>query len=95
MHLFHQEGPDCPAQVELQTARQKVVLYDNSTMPLAFLGPGVRHDFIVQHDIKELGVHTLTCSTLYTAADGERRYAPETHKFTSTNPLYVKTKVCH
>lgn len=83
---------DVVVKVELQTARQKVILYDNTTTPLAFLGPGNRHDFIVQHDIKELGIHTLTCSTLYTAADGERRYAPETHKFTSSNPLYVKTK---
>ena len=81
------------AQVELQTSRQKVVLYDNTTSPLPFLGPGSRHDFIVQHDIKELGIHNLICSTVYTAADGERRYTPETFKFTSANPLYVKTKV--
>ena len=79
--------------MELQTSRQKVVLYDNTTSPLPFLGPGSRHDFIVQHDIKELGVHNLICSTVYTAADGERRYTPETFKFTSANPLYVKTKV--
>lgn len=80
-------------QVELQTVRQKVVLYDISTTPLPFLAPGSRHDFIVQHDIKELGVHSLICSTVYTGADGERRYTPETFKFTSANPLYVKTKV--
>ena len=80
-------------QVELQTVRQKVVLYDNSTAPLPFLSPGSRHDFIVQHDIKELGVHSLICSTVSTGADGERRYTPETFKFTSANPLYVKTKV--
>lgn len=79
--------------MELQTSRQKVVLYDNTTSPLPFLGPGSRHDFIVQHDIKELGIHNLICSTVYTAADGERRYTPETFKFTSANPLYVKTKV--
>ncbi|DBA85996.1 TPA: hypothetical protein ACH3X1_005531 [Trebouxia sp. C0004] len=79
-------------KVELQTSRQKVVLYDNTTSPLPFLGPGSRHDFIVQHDIKELGIHNLICSTVYTAADGERRYTPETFKFTSANPLYVKTK---
>lgn len=80
-------------QVELQTVRQKVVLYDNSTAPLPFLAPGSRHDFIIQHDIKELGIHSLICSTVYTGADGERRYTPETFKFTSANPLYVKTKV--
>ena len=57
------------------------------------MGPGHRHEFMVQHDIKELGMHTLVCSTVYTAADGERRYFPENFKFSSSNPLYVKTKV--
>lgn len=82
-------------QVELQTARQKVVLYDNATAPLPLLGPGHRHEFMVQHDIKELGLHTLVCSTVYTAADGERRYFPENFKFSASNPLYVKTKVTY
>lgn len=59
------------------------------------MGPGFRHEFMVQHDIKELGMHTLVCSTVYTAADGERRYFPENFKFSSTNPLYVKTKVTY
>lgn len=80
-------------QVELQTARQKVVLYDTAAAPLPLMGPGHHHDFMVQHDIKELGMHTLICSAVYTAADGERRYFPENFKFSSANPLMVKTKV--
>ena len=70
-----------------------MVLYDNATAPLPLMGPGHRHEFMVQHDIKELGMHTLVCSAVYTAADGERRYFPENFKFSSSNPLYVKTKV--
>ena len=91
--LGYQACAVCMAQVELQTARQKVVLYDTAAAPLPLMGPGHHHDFMVQHDIKELGMHTLVCSAVYTAADGERRYFPENFKFSSTNPLMVKTKV--
>ena len=64
-------------QAELQTERQKAVLYDNSSKVLPSLGPGGRHDFIVRHDVKELGSHTLACSVSYTTAEGERKYLPQ------------------
>ena len=64
-------------QAELQTERQKAVLYDNTSQVLPSLGPGARHDFIVRHDVKELGSHTLACSVSYTTAVGERKYLPQ------------------
>ena len=45
-------------QAELQTERQKVVLTDNSKSAIQLLPAGGRHDFIIEHDIKELGSHT-------------------------------------
>ena len=45
-------------QAELQTERQKVVLTDTSKSAIEVLPAGGRHDFIIEHDIKELGSHT-------------------------------------
>ena len=78
--------------MELEGERSRTVLYDNSAAPVALLAPGKRHDFVVRHDVKELGGHTLVCSSSYTAADGQRRTLPQAFRFTSQNPLVVKTK---
>ena len=47
---------------------------------------------IVECDLKELGAHTLVCSSAYTDADGERKYLPQYFRFAVTNPLSVRTK---
>ncbi|KAK9785606.1 hypothetical protein WJX73_006078 [Symbiochloris irregularis] len=79
-------------KAELQTDRQKVTLKDGTKTPLPSLGPGEREDFIVSHDVKEVGPHTLVCSTSYTAPDGEQKYVPQYFKFASHNPFSVRTK---
>ncbi|KAK9811919.1 hypothetical protein WJX72_012399 [[Myrmecia] bisecta] len=79
-------------KAELQTERAKAVLFDNTTSPLPVMLPSGRHDFIIKHDVKEIGAHTLVCSTVYTAADGERKYLPRYFKFVANNPLSVRTK---
>lgn len=54
-------------KVELSTERGgHVPLYDNSAAPLSALPAGSRHEMHIQYDIKELGVHTIACSTVYT-----------------------------
>lgn len=78
--------------MELETSRGKVLLYDSSASK-ASLQPHGRHDFIVRHDVKEVGQHTLICSVSYVTAEGERRFLPQYFKFTSSNPLSVRTKV--
>ena len=80
-------------QAELQTDRQKIVLYDNASAAVALLQPGARHDFIIRHDVKEVGAHTLVCSTVYTTPEGERKFLPQYFKFSAANPLSVRTKV--
>ena len=57
------------------------------------LQPGGRLDFLIRHDVKEIGQHTLICSAAYTTVEGERRFLPQYFKFTSANPLSVRTKV--
>ena len=57
------------------------------------LQPGSRHDFIVRHDVKEVGHHTLTCYAAYASPDGERRVLSQSFAFVSSNPISVRTKV--
>lgn len=45
-------------QAELQTERQRVTLADSTKAPMDYIRAGGRHDFIIEHDIKELGPHT-------------------------------------
>ncbi|CAI7861327.1 unnamed protein product, partial [Closterium sp. NIES-53] len=79
-------------KAELQTERHRVVLADNSSSPLERIQAGGRHDFIIEHDIKELGSHTLVCSAHYIDF-GEHKVLPQYFKFMAANPLSVKTKV--
>jgi hypothetical protein len=64
-------------KAELQTDKTRAVLFDNTAAPLARLAPGERHDVLVEADLKAAGAHTLVCSTVYTDADGERKYLPQ------------------
>ena len=90
---------DVGIKCELHTERQRVVLRDDTARPIARLQPGESRDFVVEHDLKELGAHTLVCSAVYTdggepgLGGGERRFAPQYFKFSAGNPLAVRTKV--
>ena len=61
----------------------KAVLLDTAATAAAAAGalgslaPGDRRGYVVRHDVKELGPHTLTCSSVYTTPDGERRFLPQ------------------
>lgn len=45
-------------QAEIQTERQRILLLDTSKSPVESIRAGGRYDFIVEHDVKELGAHT-------------------------------------
>ncbi|GAB2298689.1 hypothetical protein Dimus_032761 [Dionaea muscipula] len=87
------EVRDVVIKAEMQTERQRVLLLDSSKSPVESIRAGGRYDFIVEHDIKELGAHTLVCSALYNDGDGDRKYLPQFFKFIVANPLSVRTKV--
>ncbi|KAG6477746.1 hypothetical protein ZIOFF_061177 [Zingiber officinale] len=80
-------------KAEIQTERQRILLLDTSKSPVESIRSGGRYDFIVEHDVKELGPHTLVCTALYNDGDSERKYLPQFFKFIVNNPLSVRTKV--
>ncbi|KAL0310668.1 UNVERIFIED_CONTAM: Trafficking protein particle complex subunit [Sesamum angustifolium] len=87
------EVRDVIIKAEIQTERQRIVLLDTSKAPVESIRAGGRYDFIVEHDVKELGAHTLVCTALYSDGDSERKYLPQFFKFIVSNPLSVRTKV--
>ncbi|KAI5331152.1 hypothetical protein L3X38_021278 [Prunus dulcis] len=87
------EVRDIIIKAEMQTERQRLLLLDTSKSPVESIRAGGRYDFIVEHDVKELGAHTLVCTALYYDGDGERKYLPQFFKFIVANPLSVRTKV--
>ncbi|GAV74432.1 DUF974 domain-containing protein, partial [Cephalotus follicularis] len=87
------EVRDIVIKAEIQTERQRILLLDTSKSPVESIRAGGRYDFIVEHDVKELGPHTLVCTALYSDGDGERKYLPQFFKFVVANPLSVRTKV--
>ncbi|XP_050214525.1 uncharacterized protein LOC126665692 [Mercurialis annua] len=80
-------------KAEIQTERQRILLLDTSKAPVESIRAGGRYDFIVEHDVKELGAHTLVCTAHYSDGDAERKYLPQFFKFNVANPLSVRTKV--
>jgi hypothetical protein len=67
------------------------------------LDPGQTAEFVLSHEIKELGIHILVCSVHYTTAspgggtskpgEDNKKFFRKFYKFQVLNPLAVKTKV--
>ena len=64
-----------------------------STSARVSLLPTQSAEFMVHHEIKELGIHILVCSVHYTTPEKERKFFRKFYKFQVLNPLAVKTKV--
>ncbi|GLT82903.1 hypothetical protein SLE2022_012310 [Rubroshorea leprosula] len=58
------EVRDVIIKAEIQTERQRILLLDTSKSPVESIRAGGRYDFIVEHDVKELGAHTLLYCTV-------------------------------
>ncbi|TRM59410.1 hypothetical protein BD626DRAFT_508230 [Schizophyllum amplum] len=92
-------------RVEMQTATTKVVLGEFGG-PQYTLAAGDTLECIVNHEVKELGQHVLSCIVTYRLPPNARPPQPSDdpddpqmqnfrkfYKFVVTNPLSVKTKV--
>ncbi|KAK6133388.1 hypothetical protein DH2020_032852 [Rehmannia glutinosa] len=91
--IFNNALDNVLVEAEIQTERQRILLLDTSKSPVESIRASGRYDFIVEHDVKELGAHTLVCTALYTDGDSERKYLPQFFKFVVSNPISVRTKV--
>ncbi|CAG8466115.1 3930_t:CDS:1 [Paraglomus occultum] len=80
-------------RAELQTSAQRFCLIDTNDKPLATLESSKASEFVAQHEIKELGVHTLVCTVGYVTEEKEKKSFRKYYKFQVMNPLAVKTKV--
>lgn len=81
-------------KAEIQTTTQRIVLYDNADSPYPNLITHQTIEFVLSHEIKELGVHILVCTLSYQGPGGvERKTFRKFYKFQVLNPLAVKTKV--
>ncbi|CAG8508329.1 2851_t:CDS:2 [Diversispora eburnea] len=55
--------------------------------------PSKTQEFIIRHEIKELGIHNLVCTLQYVAAnEGIKRLFRKYYRFQVFNPFAVKTK---
>jgi hypothetical protein len=77
-------------KIELQHDRGKIVLHESNSN--AKLNSGVGYSIVVNHELTEMGSHTLVCSCQYVDQNAETKYCPKAFKFVAENPLIVKTK---
>ena len=93
---------DIVIKAELQTTTQRFTLADTSAIspkkpisPRLSLEPNQSAEFLLNHEIKELGIHILVCSVHYSTASNpnDKKFFRKFYKFQVLNPLSVKTKV--
>jgi hypothetical protein len=91
----NQSVGDVAFKAELQTATQRFTLADTigGSSEQVSLGARQSAEFVLHHEIKELGVHILVCSVHYSADPRDRKFFRKFFKFHVLNPLSVKTRV--
>jgi hypothetical protein len=84
-------------RIDIQSDKAKATLHDTMSMPSSpstnSLGPGDHYEVVVQYEVKDLGTHTLLCSSSYVGPTGDLRYHPQAFRFQVRNPMVIKTKV--
>ena len=94
---IHNDGKevasDVNIKVDLQTSSLRQSLYgQGSNTGQSLVAPGDNKDIVINHEIKEGGVHMLVCAVNYSATDGEKLHFRKLFKFQVNRPLDVKTK---
>lgn len=92
---IHNEGQvDLQAvkvKIELQTSTNRSVLQDSEEF---ILKAGINLDFVIAHEIREIGVHIMVCTIAYmNPITYENKVLRKFFKFSTINPLTLKTKV--
>ncbi|PKC12275.1 DUF974-domain-containing protein [Rhizophagus irregularis] len=84
---------DISIRAELQTEKQRLQLADTTSNSVPTIEPHKAYEFVIKHEIKELGIHNLVCMVQYTTDEGVKRYLKKFYRFQVLNPFAVKTKV--
>jgi hypothetical protein len=84
---------DISIRAELQTDKQRLQLADTTSNPVSIIESYKAYEFVIKHEIKELGIHNLACMVQYTTDEGIRRHLKKFYRFQVLNPFAVKTKV--
>src|SRR6266540_2563840 len=84
---------DISIKAELQTSSQRLQLADTNSKPIPTVEPHETCEFVIRHEIKELGIHNLVCTVQYATEEGFGRYFRKYYRFRVLNPFAVKTKV--
>ena len=81
-------------KIEVQTQLQRETLADSSIAERAItrFAPQQTLDEVIEYNLKDVGIHILICSALYTDTSGERKYFRKFFKFAVNNPLSMKSK---
>ncbi|KFM25399.1 PsbB mRNA maturation factor Mbb1, chloroplastic [Auxenochlorella protothecoides] len=80
------------SSLSVTTEGGRALLHSNAAGSHLTLPAGEQHSILINHGIKEVGLHTLTCSAAFTDADGNRRQESQAFRFSAANPLIVRTK---
>jgi len=84
---------DVTVKVEMQTVSTKILLFETQASKLA---AGDTADFVIQHEIKELGQHVLGCTVIYRSPGDSRHIAPgEENALLRDFSKFYKFNVCN
>ncbi|RIA98133.1 hypothetical protein C1645_750684, partial [Glomus cerebriforme] len=83
---------DVIVRAELQTNSQRLQLVDTASNPIPIVEARKAREFIIRHEIKELGIHNLVCMVQY-SDEGMKRNFKKFYRFQVLNPFAVRTKV--
>lgn len=85
-----QSCKDVFVKTDLQTATSSTRTNLSTTPLVAELGSGQSIDDVINHEIKELGMHILVCTVQYNSPSGEKNFK-KFFKFNVHKPLDVRT----
>ncbi|XP_046839890.1 trafficking protein particle complex subunit 13-like isoform X2 [Xenia sp. Carnegie-2017] len=89
----NQIAKDIVIKTDLQTSSQRLTLLSATiNEPVPKLDPSESIEQVIQHEVKELGMHLLVCAVSYTSPKGEKMFFRKLFKFNVIKPLDVKTK---
>jgi hypothetical protein len=58
-------------KAELQTGTKRITLLDGTTSLLTTMAPKHNVDYVLEHELKEAGVHIMICTASYFEPTGE------------------------